>query len=101
MPAYMIVQLKVTDPDRFARYREAVPAAVKAFGGRYIVRGAPVEVLEGSHDGRRLVLFEFPSMDAIRRFWNSPEYAKVKPLRDNAAEVDAWAMPGVESSNGG
>ena len=40
MPAYMIVQLKVTDPDKFARYREAVPSVVEAFGGRYIVRGA-------------------------------------------------------------
>jgi uncharacterized protein (DUF1330 family) len=95
MPAYMVVQLKVTDPNRFARYREAVPSVVEAFGGRYIVRGAPVEVLEGSHDGRRLVLFEFPSVEAIKRFWRSPEYAKVKPLRENAAEVDAWAVPGV------
>jgi uncharacterized protein (DUF1330 family) len=91
----MVVQLNVTDPDRFARYREAVPSVVAAFGGRYIVRGAAIEVLEGSHDGRRLVLFEFPSVEAIKRFWDSPEYAKVKPLRENAAEIDAWAVPGV------
>jgi uncharacterized protein (DUF1330 family) len=95
VPAYMVVQLKVTDPDRFASYREAVPSVVEAFGGRYIVRGAAVEVLEGSHDGRRLVLFEFPSVAAIKRFWDSPEYAAVKPLRENAAEIDAWAVPGV------
>ena len=95
MPAYMVVQLKVTDPDRFARYREAVPGVVRQFGGRYIVRGGAVETLEGSHDGRRLVLFEFPSVEAIKRFWHSPEYAKVKPLRENAAELDAWAVPGV------
>ena len=95
MPAYMIVQLRVTDPDRFARYREAVPGVVEAFGGRYIVRGAPVEVLEGSHDGRRFVLFEFPSVEAVKRFWHSPEYAQVKPLRVNAAELDVWAVPGV------
>ncbi len=100
MPAYMVVQINITDPDRFAQYRAAVPGVVESFGGRYIVRGAQVEVLEGSHDGRRLVLFEFPSMDAIKRFWNSPEYAKVKPLRENAAEVDAWAVPGVESGHG-
>ena len=95
MPAYMVVQVKVTDPDKYAAYREAVPSVVKAFGGRYIARGGAVEVLEGSHDGRRLVLFEFPSIEAIKRFWQSPEYAKVKPLRDNAAEVDVWAIPGV------
>ena len=95
MPAYLIVQLKVTDPDKFARYREAVPGVVEAFGGRYLVRGPAVDVLEGTHDGRRVVLFEFPSTEAIKRFWNSPEYAKVKPLRQDAAEVDAWAVPGV------
>ena len=100
MPAYMVVQINITDPDKFAKYREAVPAVVESFGGRYIARGAQVEILEGSHDGRRLVLFEFPSMDAIRRFWNSPEYAKVKPLRENAAEIDVWAVPGVESGHG-
>jgi uncharacterized protein (DUF1330 family) len=95
MPAYMFVQLSVTDPAKFAAYREAVPAVVEAFGGRYLVRGGTVEVLEGTYDGRRLVLFEFPSVDAIKRFWHSPEYAKVKPLRENAAEVDAWVVPGV------
>ncbi len=95
MPAYMIVQLKVTDPDKFAGYRSAVPAVVEAFGGRYLVRGGAVEVLEGSHDGRRVVVFEFPSVEAIKRFWNSPEYARVKPLRENAAEVDAWIIPGA------
>ena len=100
MPAYMVVQINITDPDRFAHYRAAVPGVVESFGGRYIARGAQVEVLEGNHDGRRLVLFEFPSMDAIRRFWNSPEYAKVKPLRENAAEIDVWAVAGVESGHG-
>ena len=95
MPAYMVVQINITDPEKFAGYREVVPRVVEAFGGRYIVRGATVEVLEGSYDGRRLVLFEFPSVEAIKRFWHSPEYAKVKPLRDNAAEVDAWVVAGV------
>jgi uncharacterized protein (DUF1330 family) len=95
MPAYMFVQIKITDPDKFARYREAVPSVVAAFGGRYIARGGDVAVLEGSHDGRRLVLFEFPSVEAIQRFWDSAEYAKVKPLRENAAALDVWAVPGV------
>lgn len=95
MPAYLVVQINVTDPEKFASYREAVPAVVQAFGGHYLVRGGAVEVLEGSHDGRRLVIFEFPSVEAIQRLWHSPEYAKVKPLRENAAELDAWALPGV------
>ena len=51
------------------------------------------QVLEGAHDGRRLVVFEFPSMDAIHRFWHSPEYEKVKSLRKDAASIDVWAVP--------
>ena len=95
MPAYMIVQINVTDPEKFARYREAVPRVIEASGGRYLVRGGAVELLEGSYDGRRVVLFEFPSMEAIRSFWHSREYAAVKALRDNAADIDVWAVPGV------
>jgi uncharacterized protein (DUF1330 family) len=52
-----------------------------------------MEVLEGSHDGRRLIVFEFDSMDAIRSFWRSKEYAAVKPLRFGAAKIDVWAVP--------
>lgn len=96
MPAYMIVQLRITDEAKFAAYRAAVPSVVESFGGRYLVRGGEVEVLEGSrYDGRRVVVFEFPSIEAIKRFWHSPEYANVKPLRENAAEVDAWVIPGA------
>jgi uncharacterized protein (DUF1330 family) len=95
MPAYMVVQINVTDPDKFARYREAVPHVVEASGGRYIVRGGTVEVLEGTHDGRRLVLFEFPSVEAIKQFWHSREYTEVKTLREDAADIDVWAVPGV------
>jgi uncharacterized protein (DUF1330 family) len=95
MPAYMVVQINVIDPDKFARYREVVPRVVESFGGCYLVRGATVEVLEGSHDGRRFVLFEFPSVEAIKQFWYSPAYAEVKALRENAADIDVWAVPGV------
>jgi len=95
MAAYIIVQIKITKPDGWAEYREQLTSLVGKFGGRYLVRGGDVEVLEGPpHDGRRMVVFEFPSMDAIRTFWNSPEYAKVKPLRLGSGEVAAWAIPG-------
>ena len=57
--------------------------------------GGQVEVLEGSHDGRRLVVFEFSSMEVIRSVWNSPEYATIKKLREGAGELDVWAVPGV------
>ena len=81
MPAYMIVQIKVTREEGWPEYREQVSRLFAAHGGRYLVRGGPVEVLEGSHDGRRLVVFEFPSMAVIRSVWNSPDYARVLESR--------------------
>ncbi|HKG81795.1 MAG TPA: DUF1330 domain-containing protein [Beijerinckiaceae bacterium] len=96
MPAYMIVQIKVTREEGWPEYREQVSRLFAAHGGRYLVRGGPVEVLEGSHDGRRLVVFEFPSMAVIRSLWNSPDYARVKALREGSGELDVWAVPGVD-----
>ena len=95
MAAYLIVQVTVTDPDRFADYRAAVPAVIANYGGRYIIRGGDVEAFEGSHDGRRLVIVEFPSMDRARAFWQSPEYREVRRLREGAAIMDVVAVEGV------
>ncbi|WP_428485695.1 DUF1330 domain-containing protein [Rhodopila sp.] len=95
MPAYLLVQIKITREEGWPEYRAAVGPLAQRFGGRYVVRGAKLEVLEGSHDGRSLVVFEFPSMEAIHSFWDSPEYAEVKKLREGSAELDVWAVPGV------
>jgi uncharacterized protein (DUF1330 family) len=96
MPAaYLIVQIKITREEGWPEYRQKVTKLFAQHGGRYLVRGGPVEVLEGSYDGRRLVVFEFPSMEAIRSVWHSPEYAEVKKLREGAGELDVWALPGV------
>jgi len=96
MAAYIIVQIKMTKPEGWPEYREQAARLIAEAGGRYIVRGGDVEVLEGPpHDGRRVVVLEFPSMDALRGFWRSPAYAKVKQLRLGSGEVSAWAIPGV------
>jgi uncharacterized protein (DUF1330 family) len=96
MPAaYMIVRIKITREEGWPEYRQQMAELFAKHGGRYLVRGGPVEVLEGSYDGRRLVIFEFPSMDGIRSVWNSPEYAEVKKLREGAGELDVWVVPGV------
>lgn len=98
MPAYLIIQIKFTAPkEKFGSYRDAVGPLAAEFGGRYLIAGgAKVDPLEGSHDGRSLVMFEFPSMDALHEFWSSPRYADVKMLRQGLADLDVWAVPGFE-----
>ena len=95
MPAYLIVQIKVSDESRYQKYREAVVPLIAKHGGKFIVRGGKVEALEGRHDGRTLVIFEFPSMAALHAFWDSPDYVPVKKLREGAAVLDVWAVQGL------
>jgi uncharacterized protein (DUF1330 family) len=91
----LIVRSTIADEPQYRKYREAVVPLIMKFGGKFAVRGGKVEILEGNHDRRRLVMFEFPSIDAIHSFWNSPEYVPVKKLRQGAASLDVWAVPGV------
>ncbi len=55
------------------------------------------EALEGSHNGRSLIIFEFPSMEALHRFWASLEYKEVKVLREGVSDLDVGAVPGFNS----
>ena len=86
MAAYIVAQLKVHDPAMFQRYREAVTPLVDRFGGRYRVRGAELEVLEGDWPFPRLTIIEFQSRDAARLFYDSPEYQKIRPLRQKSVD---------------
>ena len=95
MAALLIVQATVVEREAYKRYQAAVQPLMASFGGKLKGTGVGLEVLEGSHDGRRLVVFEFPSMDAIHGFWDSPQYQKVKQLREGAATIDVWAVPGA------
>ena len=92
--AYLVTQATVVDEERYRKYREAAGPLVATFGGKLLARGAAVEVLEGEHDKRPAVMFEFPSMESIRAFWSSPDYLSIKKLREGAATVNSWAFPG-------
>lgn len=93
MSALLIIQASVLKKDDYKAYQVAVQPLMEAHGARLRATGTQLEVLEGAHDGRRLVVFEFPSMDAIRAFWGSPQYKQVSKLREGAARIDVWAVP--------
>jgi uncharacterized protein (DUF1330 family) len=61
MTAYLIVQSTITDEPQHQKYREAVGPLIASFGGKFAARGAKVEILEGEHDARSVVMFEFPT----------------------------------------
>lgn len=96
MPAYVIVETDIHDPEQYKRYQEASPGAVAACGGRFVVRGGEMAVLEGDWQPKRLVVLEFEDLDAAKRFYESPTYQDAKRLREGAADLNMVAVQGTE-----
>jgi uncharacterized protein (DUF1330 family) len=96
MPAYVIVETDIQDLEQYERYREASPEAVHAGGGRFIVRGGELAVLEGDWDPSRVVVLEFPDLEAAKRWYDSPEYQEAKRLREGAATLSMVAVQGLD-----
>ena len=95
MAAYIVVQVDVKDPERYADYRAMVPATLAKYGGRFIVRGGKTETLEGSWSPKRFVVVEFPSVEQAKAWWASPEYAEAKALRQATALSQMIVADGV------
>ena len=95
MAAYCIVNVAVQDPAGYEAYKQAVPATIAQYGGRYLVRGGKHETLEGTWHPTRLVVLEFPSMEAAKRWYASEEYRKIKPLRLQHAVGDLVLVEGI------
>ena len=84
-PAYLIVEMNITDMEQYKKYMAAAPAEVKAAGGEYIVRGGRHETLEGDWKPPRLALLKFPSYEQAKAFYDG-QYAEVRKLRAGATE---------------
>jgi uncharacterized protein (DUF1330 family) len=85
MAAYVIGEIEVTDPATYEDYRKQVPAVVKKYGGKFVVRGGKVETLEGGWSPKRIVALEFPSLEQAQKWYRSPEYAPLIELRQRAS----------------
>jgi uncharacterized protein (DUF1330 family) len=82
---YLIIEIKVQDPDLYAEYTEQVLPLVERFGGHYLVRGNEVYPVSGDWHPERLVLMQFASMDQVHDFLTCPEYRALIPLRERAS----------------
>jgi len=87
MPAaYLIVEMHITDPERYKAYMAAAPAAVKAAGGEYLVRGGKHESLEGDWLPHRVAMLRFPSYAAAKAFYDGPMYTAARAQRKGTTE---------------
>ena len=94
MSVYVIVDISIHDAAVYERYKLLAPATLAIYGGKYLVRGGETTVLEGTWNPSRLVILEFASADAAKRWWSSPEYAEAKALRQSCTQTNMLILNG-------
>jgi uncharacterized protein (DUF1330 family) len=87
MAAYLIGTITVRDPDAWQAYVARVGATFGPFKGRVTFRGEKAIALSGAAHGQRVVVVEFPDLDSLRRWHESPQYQELIALRNQGAEV--------------
>jgi len=95
VPAYVVVETKITDAEKASRYRPLSGASVERHGGRFLVRGGAISVFEGSWHPERVVVIEFPSVEKAREWYESEDYRVARQVRDGAGE---WRIVVVEGT---
>ena len=95
MAAYIIVDVTINDPQEYEGYKKLTPASIAVYNGKFIVRGAATETLEGNWQPGRFVILEFPSSAEAKAWWASAEYAPAKVIRQSAAATKMILVEGV------
>lgn len=94
MSVYVIVQIDVTDPVAYERYKQLAAPTVGQYDGRYVVRGGTTTCLEGTWEPGRFVMLEFPTTERAQAWFDSPEYGKAKKARQHAANMKMLLVEG-------
>lgn len=94
-PAYYVAEFDLQDPEGIKPYREQVDATFKPYSGRYVVRAGQMDRLEGNPPTHRLIIIEFDSMEQARAWYNSPEYAKIRPFRQHSGHTNSYIVEGL------
>ena len=95
MSAYVIADVEVLDSAAYEEYRQKVPATIAAFGGRYLVRGGALTVLEGDWSPQRCVILEFPSMAQLQAWYDSPAYVPLRAIRERTTKSRLVMVEGL------
>ena len=96
---YIIAEAKVHDTEAYGQYMPLSLAAVEQYGGRFVVRGGPSEILEGKWSPpQRMIIVEFDTVDQAKCFYHSPEYQAARESRLGAAEMNMLVISGIDIS---
>lgn len=95
MSAYVIANVDIHDPERYAEYVKLTPATIAPFGGRFIVRGGKAERLEGDTAVNRVVVLEFDTWDQAKAWYDSEHYRAARAVRQSASVASLILVQGV------
>ncbi|MFJ5265664.1 DUF1330 domain-containing protein [Streptomyces sp. NPDC088387] len=96
MTAYVISEAYVRDPELTARYAALSAASIAKYGGTYLVQGDRPTAAEGRWpEDERLIVLQFPTMQAARAWYASPEYAQARAMKPDALERRLLFTEGV------
>ena len=94
MAAYVIYQAEVLDDERYDAYKPKAAESVASAGGRYLVRGGEVDVLEGDAPAGRTVVVEFPDRETALEWYRGQSYTEARKLRYGAARARLYVVDG-------
>ena len=95
MAAYLIADIDVHDTAAYDRYRGLVAPTIEKYGGTFLVKGGPHEVIEGDWDPHRVIVLEFESVARAKEWYSSPEYAPALAIRLKAATSNTIIVEGA------
>ena len=95
MAAYVISELETRDPIAIETYRTIAAKSIAQYGGRYLVRGGAASIAEGGPPPNNIIVVEFPSMERLREWYASPEYAEALKVRRTALDRRLIFVEGV------
>jgi uncharacterized protein (DUF1330 family) len=86
VPAYSIAEVTVIDPAELQKYSDLAAPAIEAQGGKFLFAGVP-DAAEGEWpEGRVIAVFEFPTIEHLRAWYASAEYAQAREVGKLAFE---------------
>jgi uncharacterized protein (DUF1330 family) len=95
MPAYVISEVEMRDAADFEAYRTIAAKTIAQYGGRYLVRGGAANLIEGGPAPKIVIVVEFPTMERLREWYASAEYAEALKLRQTALDRRLIFIEGV------
>jgi len=92
MPAFVIVEIDIHTPEVYEEYKNLTPESIADFGGKFVIRGNPVQVLEGNWNHDRFVMLEFKDKATAENWYYSEKYTKAKEIRTKSSTANFFII---------